>query len=154
MAKLTLRITPKDNVYLPLEFHGEFSGQLDYIEKKFGPDAVGEYLRDFARSFYAPVKEQLLECGLIALKERFEKIYRHERADFSIDFAEDEMTVKVEACPGVTFMRKNKLVVSALWNETYQRTYETICQGTPFAGELLEYDEQTGRSVMRFWRRQ
>ena len=152
MAKLTLRITPEDNLYLPLEFHGELSGQLDYIEEKYGPDAVREYLRDFARCFYRPVREQLQERGLIALRERFEEVYRHEGAHFSIDFCDDEMTVEVEACPGVTFMRKNSLVVARLWNETYKTTYETICEGVPFAVELLEYDEETGHSVMRFWR--
>ena len=148
----TLYLTRLEAGCVPL-VTGTGKGKARLIEKKFGPDAVREYLRDFARSFYVPVKQQLLDFGLIALKERFEKIYRHEGGSFSIDFAEDEMTVKVDACPGVTFMRKNKLVVSALWNETYRTTYETICEGTPFAGELLEYDEQTGRSVMRFWRR-
>ena len=154
MTKRTMTRTSKDNLYLPLEFHGELSGQIDYLEQQYGPEGVREYLRQFASAFYAPVKQQLQRRGLIVLKERFEKVYELEGGKISIDFSEDQMTVEVRACPAVTFMRQHNLPVARLFNETIKTTYETICEGTPFAAELLEYDVQTGHSVMRFYRRQ
>ena len=93
----------------------------------------------------------LLQLDSLTLKERFEKVYQLEGGKIRIDCSEDQMTVEVEACPAVTFMRRNNLPVAELFNETIKTTYETICEGTPFAVELLEYDAQTGRSIMRKW---
>ena len=43
--------------------------------------------------------------------------------------------------------------VSPLFVETTRTVNEAICEGTPFAFELVEYDEQTGKSIQRFYRR-
>ena len=153
MAKKTITRKSKDNVYLPLEFHGELSGQIDYIEEQYGEEAVREYLKQFASVMYAPVKQQLREQGLIALKERFERVYKLERGKIKIDYSEDQMTVEVESCPAVTFMRNNGLTVAQLFYETIKTTYEVICEGTSFAVELLVYDEFTGHAVIRFFKR-
>ena len=153
MAKETIARKSKDNVYLPLEFHGQLSGQIDYIDKNYGKEAVREYLKQFASVCYVPLKQKLRERGLITLKERFENIYKLEGGKIKIDYSEDQMTVEVEVCPAVTFMRNNGLAVARLFYETIKTTYETICEGTLFAAELLAYDELTGHSVIRFSRR-
>jgi hypothetical protein len=153
MTKQTIRRRPEDNEYLPLEFHGQLSGQLDYLEEKYGEDAVRRYLWQFASHFYAPLTQTLKERGLVALKERFETIYALEGGTISICFSEDEMVVEVEACPAVTFMRAHGQHVARLWYETSKTTYAAICDGTPFASEMVRYDPQTGQSTHRFYRR-
>ncbi len=154
MTKQTMRRRPEDNDYLPLEFHGQLSGQLEYLEEKYDEDAVRRYLWQFAVHFYAPLTEMLRQRGLIALKERFERIHELEGGRISISFSEDEMVVEVEACPAVTFMRNHGQRVARLFYETGKTTYEAICDGTPFASELVQYDPETGRSTHRFYRRQ
>lgn len=61
--------------------------------------------------------------------------------------------LKVKACPAVMHMRENGYPVARLFHETTKTVNEALCEGTPFEAELAEYDEETGRSVQRFYRR-
>jgi len=63
------------------------------------------------------------------------------------------MILDVEACPAVMHMKEHGYKVARLFGETVRTVNETICDGTPFAAELLEYDNNTGRSRQRFFRR-
>ena len=154
MAKQIVRRKLEDNVYLPREFHAQLSGQIEYLDVKYGEDAARRYLRQLASAFYAPLAQAVKERGLIALKERFEKIYELEGGKINISFSENEMIVEVEACPAVMFMREHGQPVTRLFYETSKTTYDTVCEGTPFAYELVQYDNQTGRSTQRFYRRE
>lgn len=63
------------------------------------------------------------------------------------------MILEVEECPAVAHMRASGHPVSRLFYETTRTVSEALCDGSPFSAELLEYDEETGRSVQRFGRR-
>ena len=153
MSKEVMTRTASQNTYLHKDFHGAFSVGLIYVQDHFGDDAVREYLRDFARAFYAPLKASVKERGLIALKDHFEKIYDLEGGDTSIKYTNDELTIDVKVCPAVTHMRSHNYTVSPLFFETTKTVDEIICEGTPFAFEMVSYEEQTGRHVERFYRR-
>jgi hypothetical protein len=153
MAKEVMTRTASQNTYLHKDFHGALSVGLIYIQEHFGDNALREYLRDFARAFYAPFTASLKEKGLIALKEHFESIYNLEGGDASIKYVNDELVIDLKACPAVAHMREHNYPVSPLFFETTRTVNETICEGTPFAFELLSYDEQTGRRTERFYRR-
>lgn len=153
MAKEVMRRSAADNRYLHKDFHGALSVGIEYLDEHFGAEAVREYLRQFAAEFYGPLTEALSSRGLIALDEHFKKIYRLEGGDIRTTFSDDELIVEVEACPAVMHMRKQHYTVARLFHETTKTVNEAICRQTPFASELIEYDEQTGRSVQRFYRR-
>ena len=91
--------------------------------------------------------------GPVALKERYEHIYKIEDGDVAFDLTGDELTIQVPACPAVMHMRKSGQPASPLFYETTKTVNETICTDTPFMAELLAYDQQTGHSVVRFARR-
>jgi len=154
MAKEVMKRNASDNEYLHKDFHGALSAGIDYLEKHFGEKAVRDYLRDFTRAFYAPLIDDLKERGLVALKEHFKNIYRIEGAEIDMDFSENELVIKVAACPAVTHMREHGYSVARLFYETTRTVNETLCGETPFTAELLEYDEATGRGVQRFYRRE
>ena len=153
MAKEVMRRKASDNVYLHKDFHGGLSGGIEYLHQHFGEEAVREYLREFTRAFYAPLIDQINQRGLVALKERLEEIYALEGGQIRVSFCEDELILQVEACPAVTHMRERGYPVARLFVETTKTVNEALCEGTPFGAELLEYDEQSGRSVQRFYRR-
>jgi len=153
MTKEVMRRTAADNEYLHKDFHGALSAGIDYLDEHFGPEAVREYLDQFAAKYYGQVTDALSSRGLVALKEHFERLYRIEGGTVRVTLDDDELLVEVEACPAVTHMRKNNLPVARLFGETTRTVNEAICRGTPFAAELVEYDEQTGRSRQRFYRR-
>ena len=153
MAKEVMLRKASDNEYFHRDFHGALSGGIDYLDQRYGEDAVREYLRKFTASFYAPLTGALKERGLIALKEHFEQIYEREGVEVRLTFSEDELLMEIDACPAVSHMRRCGYHVARLFGETARTVNETLCEGTPFSAELLEYDEQTGRSVVRFYRR-
>jgi len=149
-----MRRRASDNPYLHKDFHGALSAAIEYVDKRYGEKAVREYLRDFARTFYQPLTEALKTRGLAALKEHFERIYKLEEAEVGIRLSDDELVIEVPRCPAVAHMREYGYPVARLFHETTRTVNEAICEGTPFAAELAEYDPQSGRNVQRFYRRE
>jgi hypothetical protein len=66
---------------------------------------------------------------------------------------EDELLIEVRACPAVAHLRSRGYPVARLFRLTTEVVNQAICDQTPFAAELLRYDDSTGRSVQRFYRR-
>ena len=147
-----MRRKASDNVYLHKDFHGALSAGIEYLHRRYGKEAVRQYLRQFASNFYAPLIKEVKKRGLVALKEHFEKMYKIEKGKCRITFSEDELRIEVKACPAVTHMRKQGYRVARLFSETTRTVNEAICKGTPFASELLSYDEETGQGIQRFYR--
>ena len=153
MAREVVRRTARDNKYLHKDFHGALSVGLEYLEGNFGEQSVREYLRQFALEFYAPLTADLKRRGLVALKEHFAEVYEEEGGKVEITPGEDELRIAVEACPAVAHMRERGYPIARLFHETTKTVNETICEGTPYAAELLDYDDRTGRGIQRFYRR-
>ena len=153
MAKETVSRKGSDNTYLHKDFHGALSVGIEYLDRHYGEEAVRDYLRRFVRAFYADLIEDVGRRGLVALKEHFERIYAIEGGEVEINCSGDELVIRVRACPAVTHMRAHGYQVARLFVETTRTVNEALCEGTPFIAELLEYDDQTGRSVQRFARK-
>jgi len=153
MTKEVITRKASDNEYLHKDFHGALSAGIEYLHKNYGEQGVRDYLRQFALAFYSPLKKALNQRGLVAIKEHFEKIYKIEGGEIDISFSDDELILKVEACPAVMHMRKNEYPIAELFYETTKTVNEAICEGSEFDFELVKYDPQTGRSVQRFYRR-
>ncbi len=153
MTKEIIRRNAVDNAYLHKDFHGALSTGLTYLEQRYGAEAVRDYLRQFARAFYAGLTRAIIERGLIALREHLERIYALEGGQISITCSDDELLLQAEACPAVRHMREHGYSVAPLFYETSRTVYAAICEGTPFALEWLRYDEESGQSVVRFFRR-
>jgi len=147
-----MRRKASDNPYLHRDFHGALSGGIEYLHRHFGAHFVRRYLRQFAASFYCLLTEDLKKRGLVALKEYFEKVYQLEGGQAQFNFSEDELKITVEACPAVTHLRKNGYAVAELFFETTRTVNETICEGTLFVAELLDYNPETGSGIQRFTR--
>ncbi len=150
MPKQVMDRSASDNEYLHRDFHGALSSALIYLEERFGPDAVRDYLARFARRFYAPLRHELQQRGLPAMAEHLRRVYEREGAEISIDLSNDEMIVRIEACPAVTHMRQHEYEVSPLWYETVRTVHQAVCEGSPFTFELVNYDLETGASTGRF----
>lgn len=151
--KLVMERRAADNAYLHPDFHGALSVGLEYIQTHYGDDAVRDYLRQFARQFYAPLTAALRERGLIAMREHLEQLYAVEGGHVELTMTEDELTMTVDQCPAVQHMRARELPVSPLWHETTRTVYETICEDTSTTFEMIDYEPQTGACRARFSRR-
>ncbi len=154
MPKQIMHRDASDNQYLHQDFHGALSAGIEYLHEAYGEAAVRDYLWQFARSFYAPLTAALQKSGLDALQEHFVQLYALEGGQCCFACSTDELRIVVEACPAVMHMRAQGYPVARLFRETTETVNRAICAGTPFAAELVEYEEQTGRSVVRFYRRE
>lgn len=154
MAREVMRRRHSENAYLHRDFHGALSVGIDYLDQRFGPEAVRDYLRQFTNAYYAPLKRELLARGLVALKEHFESIYRREGSEVEARLNGDELVLEVKVCPAVRHMREHGYPVTGLFMETTRTVNEALCEGTPYQAELVEYEGESGRSVTRFSRRQ
>ena len=145
-----------DNKYFHKDFHNFMNMGLIYLADRFGDEAVREYLRQFAASYYTPLKEDLSVRGLVALKEHFEKIYGLEESsdDIEIMLTDDSLMLKIRKCPAVTHMRRSGVCVSPLFYETSKTVCTTICDGTPYSYRLVSYDDDTGAAIQLFSRRE
>jgi hypothetical protein len=141
-----------DNEYLHRDFHGALSSALIYLEKRFGPEAVAEYLASFAEVFYQPLREELRSEGLTAIADHLQDVYGEEGAEVQVELTADELVARVDACPAVTHMRTRGYEVSPLWHQTLTAVNEAICDGSGYTFELLDYEPETGASVCRFYR--
>ncbi len=155
MAKEVMERRASDNKYLHKDFHNIMNLGIEYIHNKYGKGSVLEYLSQFASAYYAPLKDAVVERGLIAIKEHYERIYAAEEASEVISFLykEDELVIKVEKCPAMTHMRKSNITPSELYYELTKKVNETICENTGFAFELKAYDSETGASTERFFKK-
>lgn len=154
MSKQTMHRTASDNTYFHRDFHGALSASIDYLQDNYGEEAVRQYLRQFAKVYYAPLTASISSRGLVAIEEHFRKIYDLEGGTVRFDLSENELRIEVDACPAVSHMRRQGYPVARLYRETTDTVNQAICDGTPFAAELVQYEEQTGRSVQRFYRRE
>jgi hypothetical protein len=153
MPTEVMRRKPADNLYHHPDFHGGMSCGIEYLHKNYGPQAVRDYLRQFTLAFYAPLREKFRQRGLEVLKEHFEELYKNEGGKIEIRCTPDELVIDVAFCPAVVHLRKRNLPVARMFSESTRTVNETLCEGTPFAAELIGYDEQTGRCTQRFYRR-
>ena len=153
MPKEVMTRQAADNVYLHQDFHGALSRGIDYLHQQFGAGAVREYLWQFATAYYAPLKQDLRHRGLVAIQEHVERIYRTEGATIHCTRTADELRVEVTACPAVMHLRGQNFPVAELFHETTRTVNAAICDGTPFAAELVAYEPATGRSIQLFYRR-
>lgn len=154
MAREIMRRTAGDNPYLHKDFHGALSAGIEYLHRTCGEEAVRRYLWQFATRWYAPLTDDLRRRGLIALQEHFERLYAREGGHVTITRTEKELLLQVEACPAVTHLRHRGYPVAELFHETTRTVNEAICAGTLYTAELLAYDPETGRSTVRFYRRE
>jgi len=153
MSKQTITKRASDNPYFHKDFHIALNYGIEYLHEKFGEQAVRQYLAQFARTYYAPLKTAMQHEGLLAIKEHYESIYEIEGADFDMSFSGDELSIGVKASPAVMHIKRKGHAVSGLFNETVATVNKTICEDTPYEVKLTEYDDDNGAYHLLFFRR-
>ena len=154
MAKMVMDRRAADNRYLHKDFHAALNCGIRYLGERFGEEAVRDYLYDFSRQWYAPLRRALLDEGLAAVARHIIESHRVEGVEIRAERSADELVLTIPACPAVMHMRSRGEEPSPLFVETTLTVNRALCDETPYEFELLEYDVETGRSVQRFFRRE
>ena len=145
-----------DNKYLHKDFHIGLNFGIGYLAKLHGDQAVVDYLSEYASVSHRPLKDAVLEYGLVALEDYFRKLYEMEDAvdDIKFERSENELRIFIEKCPAITHIRGYGNEIVPMFIETTRTVNKGIVRDTPYAFELLSFDIDTGKSEQRFYKKE
>ena len=155
MEKLYIERKASDNKYLHKDFHVTADIGISYVGKNYGDDAVKEYLRDYAKSFYKLLAEEVKEKGLKILEEDFKNVYSKEEwiEYLHTELKDDSLKITVKKCPAVTFMKSTGHTPSKWYKETTYTTYEILAQMCNLDFAVNYYHDEDGSTEFVFRRK-
>jgi hypothetical protein len=156
MSKQVMRRRADENVYLHKDFHAALNRTLIFVERKFGAEAVREYIRLFAAAFYAPLMKKIRRGGLegsMAIEGHLKLVFEREGGGAEVGRDGEDIVAKVYRCPAVSHVCKLGESLSPLFFETTRTVNETLCEGTEFGFSFDALDCRGGTCVQRFARR-
>ena len=155
MEKLHIERKAADNKYLHRDFHVSADIGITYVGENYGDSAVKDYLTQYAKSFYKLLAEDVKKKGLIALKENFENVYKKEEWSeyLHTTLTENELKVKIDKCPAVTFMRSAGHTPSKWYKETTYTVYAVLAEMCGLDFIVNYYNEDDGSTEFEFIRR-
>jgi hypothetical protein len=133
------------------DFHGCLSYGLEFLAENYGREEMEAYLRRVARSVYAPLIESVRLNGLSALEDHWRNIMTLEGAEFDIRLVDDTLVLEVRKCPAIHHMRARGYRICDQFCESTRVVNDEICRHAGYLAEV-EYDQEAGRCVQRFWR--
>lgn len=145
-----MSINASDNKYLHRDFHLTLNILLDYIYKNFGEEAVIDYITQYSKAYFKPLKEQLKAGNTKALSDYLTEVYQKEEWPVQIHSEENGIELQQDACPGITHIRSLGKQPAICYIETYRTLYGELCKGTPFTYTLEDFNAETGACKQLF----
>ena len=155
MEKLHIERKAADNKYLHKDFHVTADIGIAYVGETYGDDAVKDYLTQYAKSFYKLLAEEVKLKGLAPLKANFENVYKKEEwfEHLHTTLTEKELKVKIDKCPGVSFMKQSGHTPSKWYKETTYTVYKVLAEMCGLDFRVNYYNEEDGSTEFEFSRR-
>ena len=150
--KLYIERKASDNKYLHRDFFVTGDIGISYVGENFGGDAVIEYLEQYAKSYYKLLVKEVINKGLVALKDYFVTIYKKEEWEENVQIVLDKngLTVKTLKCPAVTYMKSVGHVPSKWYKETVYTVYGVLAKECGLGFEVIYYNEIDGSMEIIF----
>ena len=133
------------------DFHGGLSYGLQFVEDRYGQEGLRDFLSGLADTVFKPLVEDLRARGLPALRDHWQTIFELEDADFELRMEGDTLVLDVRRCPAITHMKGHGYAVADHYCEHTRIVNEAVCKAAGYASSV-EYDQEAGRCVQRFWR--
>lgn len=154
MKKLIIERKSSDNKYLHRDFFVSGDIGISYVGNKYGDQAVVEYLIQYTKNYYSKLAERVLEKGFVELENYFKEIFeKEERLEFLRTKSEkDKLTITIEKCPAVTYMKSVGHQPSKWYRETTYTVYGELAKMCGFNFKVEYYNEQDGSSKFCFFK--
>lgn len=151
-STLVLDRRASDNKYFHRDFHNSMNMGLEYLGKKYGTDAVKEYLERFTKNYYSPLIEAVRKRGLPALEESILCTYAAEEANDAVKtvLQNGRLMVNVKYCPAVKHLHETDRKVSAWYPYSTETVMRTLAVQTGYRFQMCSYDEETGAAHYQF----
>lgn len=134
------------------DFHGGLSYGLQFLEKQYGPEGVEAFLKGLAKTVYKPLVEDLRERGLTALREHWETVFKTEDGEFEMHVEDETLVLQVHRCPAIHHLKERGYAIAPNFCEHTRIANEGICAAAGYDCSV-EYEQERGRCVQRFWKK-
>ena len=155
MNSIVMDLKSGDNEYLHRDFHISGDIGLEYVGMNYGDNGVREYLVQFTKAYYKPLFDMYKKDGLSALLEYQRKLYEKEKMPdvFHADLEEDSLTIIIDKCPAVEFMKAQGRIPSKWHKELTNTVNMTIADELDLGYCLEYYNEEDGACKYRYFMR-
>ena len=133
------------------DFHGYHNFILQYVEQKYGRTFLIEGLRRIGRNVYAPLAERLAKDGLEYLAAYWKEIFDLEGGRCELSLQEQYLTLRVLKCPAICYVKDKGWPLAPSFCEHTRIINEEICHTAGYDCSV-EYDQQQGHCVQKFWK--
>ncbi len=133
------------------DFHGALSFGIQFLEEQYGLAGLEDFFSRAAKTVYAALINELRCRGLDALKEHWDTVFTLEEGDFETRYEGDTLVLDVRACPAIHHLRARNYRIAGHFCEHTRIVNEAVCAEAGYACSV-EYDQDAGRCVQRFWR--
>lgn len=144
----------EDNKYLHRAFHLSSDTALRFCGENYGDEEVRRFVADFTKRYYAPQIEDAKTRGLVAIREWLEAVYEVEEAGevLHTDLSDTELTVRIDHCPGMAYMRSVNREPSPWYIEQTRTLYAAFAEAAGLDFKL-DYFEDDGKTCFHFIRK-
>jgi len=134
------------------DFHGALSYGLQFVEERHGQEGVREFLAGLAATVYKPLREDLCVRGLDALREHWKLVFDLEGGEYEMTMDGEALALHVKQCPALAHMREHAYAIADHYCEHTRVVNEAVCAAAGYASSV-DYDQDAGSCVQRFWRK-
>jgi len=141
-----------DNEYFHPGFHSSMNMGIHYLGENYGMASVREYLSRYTKNVYKKTIQDMKERGLAALEDLIRGTYEKEHASEVLELKNDGnvLTVCVEKCPGVQFLKEIGRDVSPWYRYTTEIVMEVLADTGDLCFVMDAYDETSGAAQYHF----
>ena len=141
----------QENNELHRDFHGSTNTAIQYINRKYGLDAIKGILRKTGRDVYKSIHEKLMKGDASELLEHLNWFMHREGAKYAITDMGDEIRCEVFECPAIRHLRKLGIEPNELTCLQTSEVNAGMCEGTPWESSVEHIAE--GHCIQIFRKR-
>lgn len=141
-----------DNEYFHRDFHSSMNMGIEYVGRKFGREAVKDFLTQYTEHVYCKVIEEIGTGGLDVIERKIRDTYQKEHAEDALSIMRTEQLLKVviRYCPAVKHLHETGREVSSWYRYTTEDVMEVLAEKGGYSFTMESYDEDTGASSYSF----
>ncbi|MCK5567272.1 MAG: hypothetical protein KAI62_05125 [Actinomycetia bacterium] len=133
------------------DFHGVMNYLIKFIRDNHGEQHMETFFTRTAAYIYKPLIERIKKNNLIEMKKHLEKVFTMEGGKFDIDYKNGEIIFKVNRCPAIWNIKDhNNKIDKDFCKCSTELVNKSIAKECNY-NFSVEYDQEKGQCVQRFW---
>lgn len=149
-----LNVSSEHLRYFHPSFHMSMNNAAGYILVHYGMEGLNEYLTKYTLAYHAPLIQKIKKDGLQAVEDYLLWLYNEEGAAdaLTIDKTSSELSVSVQYCPGVKFIKEvRNCEPHAAYEHCTDMVYHALAEASGIGFEMQSYDPVNGAAKFRFY---